>query len=131
MSPYYYLYYLIYKFLILNSTSQTEERVPYVSSYLLLIGLTNYYLFLLLSINLFKYLPYSLFLFAGIFVFPITLLYFFNERRLIRNKRYKTIEIYFDRDNKFKKNHFMLFAVIFLLGSILAMIWAGINYDNN
>lgn len=128
MNLYYYLYYVIYKFLSFNATYETTDRVPSVCHYLLLVGLTNYYLSFLLTINLFKYINYNFPFFAIIFILPIPLLYFFNEKEIIKNHKYKKIIDSFDQKNKLKKLHFIILSVLYLLGSIIAMILAGLNY---
>ena len=127
MIIYYYLYYLIYKFLALNATKETTEHIPSISRALFLIGLTNCYLSLILTIKLFNYITYSFSTFVFLFIVPIIILYFINEKFLFEEENYKEIETRFDKNNKFKKIHFTMFALLYLFGSIAMMIWAGIN----
>ena len=128
MNLYYYLYYLIYKFLYLNAPEETKARVPSVSGNLFFIGLTNYFAAFVLFLKPFKYISYNLITLICVFIAPITILYFFNERYLIKNEKYKLIESHFDKSNKLTKPHFIFLAVSYLFGSIITMIWAGINY---
>jgi hypothetical protein len=128
MNPYYYLYYIIFKFLDLNATSETKVHVSSVSESLLLIGLTNYHLSFILIIKPFRYIDYSIPLFAIILVVPIIALYFVNKQFIIKERKYEIIKNNFDKNNKLTKTHFTFLAILYLVGSIVMMIWAGINY---
>jgi len=45
-----------------------------------------------------------------------------------RYTKYIEIENYYDKNNKLKKSHFILITTLYMLGSIVTMILAGITY---
>jgi hypothetical protein len=112
----------------LNATEETRVNVPSISRALFLIGLINYYLAFILTIKLFNYIAYSLHLFAIIYIVPIIILYYINEK-VFKEGNYKGIESRFDKKNKLKKTHFILLAVLYLFGSVVTLILAGININ--
>lgn len=131
MNLYHYLYYLIYKFLDFNASEETRVHVPSISRVLFLIGIANYYLALILTIKLFQYISYNLFLFIVIFILPIVTLYFLNENYFLSEIKYNKISNCFDKKNKLKKMHFTIISILYLFGSIVMLILAGINYTNS
>ncbi len=131
MNPYYYLFYIIFKFVKLTTKEELQDQVPSSALASLFFGFTNYLLAIIILINPYKYIPYSLPVFGTIFIGVNVLFYFANRKLLVKDKKYIEIERYYDKKNKLKKIHFILITAFYMLGSIGTMIFAGINYATN
>ena len=130
LNPYYWLFYILYKFIKLTTKQELQHIVPESSTNVLLIGLTNYLATFFIFTRIFQYFPKNIY--SSIIVFSIipVSLYFINKHLFIKNEKYKEIENYYDKNNKLKKGHFILIAILYLGLSTGMMIWAGINYTN-
>jgi uncharacterized BrkB/YihY/UPF0761 family membrane protein len=128
MNPYYYLFYIIYKFVKLTAKEEHQDQVPSSALASFFFGFTNFLLAIIILINPFKYISYSLPVFGTAFIFINILFYLINRKILIKDKKYLEIENHYDKTNKLEKKHFILIAALYMLGSVGLMIWAGINY---
>lgn len=131
MNPYYYLFYLIYKFVKLTTKKELQDQVPKAALASLFFGLINYYAAVIIIINPFQYIHYSVQLLIIIFILPLIILYFLNRYFFLKNGKYEEIEQYYDRTNKLKKIHFILITALYMALSIGAMVGAGIFYSSN
>ena len=128
MNPFYYLFYIIYKFVKLTTKEELQDQVPSSALASLFFGFTDYLLASIILINPFKYIPYNLPVFGTIFIGVNALFYFANRKLIVKDKKYIEIENYYDKNNKLKKSHFILITTLYMLGSIVTMILAGITY---
>ena len=128
MNPYYYLFYIIYKFVKLTTKEELQDQAPSSALASLFFGFTNYLLASIILINPFKYIPYNIFAFGIIFIGVNALFYFANRKLIVKDKKYIEIENYYDKNNKLKKSHFILITTLYMLGSIVTMILAGVTY---
>lgn len=129
MNPYYYLFYIIYKFIKLTTKEELQDHVPPSAHALFFICLTNNYIAIIISTHAIKFLSSNLILFGIVFsIVPITL-YFVNKHLFISDEKYLAIERKYDELNRLTKTHFILLTVLYIVVSIGFMIWAGINYN--
>lgn len=127
---YYWLYYIVYKFVKLTSKQQLLNVVPTTSADVFLIGLINYYISFMLYLRVLELFPNNVYLFLAILsIFPI-FLFFLNKLLFLKNENYKKIENYFDKKNNFKRIHFILMSLTYLFASLVILVWVGTNYKN-
>lgn len=127
LNPFYYLFYIIYKFVKLTTKKELQDQVPSAALAGIFIGLTNNYVALILYTKITHHFESDIFSSVVIFsLFPI-LIYFLCRRLLIRDEKYISIEVHFDEKNKLSKIHFIFISTLYLVGSIGLMIWSGVN----
>lgn len=131
MSLYNFLFYILYKFVKLTTKVELQDQVPSSAHAGLFVCLTNNYATFLIFTGLIQYFPKNIYLSIIIFSIVPIFVHFFNKKLFIANENYKKIEEYYDKNNKLKKVHFILIAVLYIILSIGTMILAGINYANN
>lgn len=125
---YYYLFYIIYKFVKLTTKQELQDQVPSSAHAGYFIGLNSNLLTIFIFTRILRLLPKDYISFAVVYVIISVSLYYFNKYLFLKNEKYKEIESYYDKSNKFKKTHFILIAVFYMIFSIGTMILAGIYY---
>lgn len=128
LNPYSFLFYILYKFIKLTTSKDLKEVVPNSATNLYLICLTNNLLTIIIFTKPFQFIAYDFLKFAFAFAGAIVFLYFFNEKLFLRNNRYIELEQFYDKKLRFRKRHFILLAILYIILSIGTMIWAGINF---
>ena len=127
-NPYHYLFYIIYKFVKLTTKQELQNQVASSAHHTLFFGFTNFFLALVILTNPFRFITYRLSIFAFLLI-GINILFFYSSRNsFIKNEKYKDIEKKYDQTNKLKKKHFIPISVLYMIGSIAALIYSGINY---
>lgn len=130
MNPFYYLFYIIYKFVKLTTKKELQYKVPSAALAGVFIGVTSNYVALVLYSKITHHFESNIFTSIVVFsLFPI-FIYFLCRRLLISDEIYLSIETHFDKKNKLSKIHFIFISILYLVGSIGLMIWSGVSYTN-
>jgi purine-cytosine permease-like protein len=123
-NPYYWSFYIVYKFIKLTTKKELQDIVPESSTNVFFMGLFNYIFFVYSFSNILSYFPNDYYLFFIVSCIIPICLFFLNRYLFLKDENYKKIEEYFDKKNNLKKNHFILIFIVYILGSIAAMLFA-------